>query len=85
MFPKGRSAPLEKGRAARSPASGWVLTWRNDTESINRAIEDTLCIGRAHSLRQAAQLADLLGFALLVNARPRARHRARERLKVAAA
>ena len=58
---------------------------RNDTESINRAIDDSLYLRRAHSVGQAAQLADLFGFALLVNARTRARHRARERLKAAAA
>jgi hypothetical protein len=58
---------------------------RNDTESINRAIDDTLYLRRAHSVGQAAQLADLFGFALLVNARTRARHRARERLKATAA
>ena len=39
---------------------------------------------RAHTVGQAGQLADLLGFALLVNARTRGRHRARERLKTAA-
>jgi hypothetical protein len=57
---------------------------RNDTESINRALDDTLYLRRAHSVGQIAQLTDLLGFALLVNARTRARHRAREPLPVAA-
>jgi hypothetical protein len=58
---------------------------RNDTASINRALNDTLFLRRAHSIGPAGQLADLLGFALLINARTRARHGARERLKTAAA
>jgi hypothetical protein len=57
---------------------------RNDAESINRALEDTLYINRAHSVGQSAQQADLLGFALVVNALSYARHRAREGMKPAA-
>jgi hypothetical protein len=52
---------------------------------VHHGAGDTLYLRRAHSVGQAAQLADLFGFALLVNARTRARHRARERLKAAAA
>jgi hypothetical protein len=45
---------------------------RNDAESINRHIEDTLWLGRAHSVGHLGQEADLLGFALLVElAHPR--------------
>jgi hypothetical protein len=57
---------------------------RNDAESINRAIEDSLYLGRAHSVGHLGQLADLIGFALVVNSLTLARHRARERLKAAA-
>jgi hypothetical protein len=61
-----------------------LFSRRNDAESINRALEDTLYLGRAHSVGHLGQLSDLLGFALMVNALSRARHRARERLKTAA-
>jgi hypothetical protein len=50
------------------------------------AASSTLYFGlacTAHSVGQTAQLTDLFGFALLVNARTRARHRAREPLSVA--
>jgi len=57
---------------------------RNDTESINRALDDTPYLRRAHSVGQTAQLTDLVGFALLVNARTRARHPPREPLQAAA-
>jgi len=56
---------------------------RNDAESINRHIEDTLYLGRAHSVGHLAQEADLLGFALLVNSLTLARYRAREGLLAA--
>src|SRR4051812_5866813 len=39
---------------------------RNDSESLNRLMEDSLFIGRAHSLGRSRQLVDLLGWALLV-------------------
>jgi len=67
-----------------SDADKRLFPRRNDTESINRALDDTIYLRRAHSVGQTAQLTDLLGFALLVNARTRARHRAREPLQVAA-
>jgi hypothetical protein len=53
-------------------------------QSINRGLEETLYIGRAHSVGHLRQQADLLGFALTVNSLTLARHRARERLKAAA-
>lgn len=52
---------------------------RGDAESINRALEDTLYLNRAHSEGQLRQTADLLGFALMVNSLTLARHRAHER------
>jgi hypothetical protein len=61
-----------------------LFSRRNDAESINRALEDTLYIGRAHSVGRLGQQADLLGFALMVNSLTLARHRVRERLKAAA-
>jgi hypothetical protein len=56
---------------------------RNDSESINRNLEDTLWLGRAHSIGHARQLMNLLGYALMVNGL--ALHRHRRRLVQAAA
>lgn len=47
---------------------------RNDAESINRALEDTLWLGRAHSLGHRRQLLNLLGYAVMVNSLAVARH-----------
>ncbi|MDQ3430906.1 MAG: hypothetical protein M3467_01545 [Actinomycetota bacterium] len=47
---------------------------RNDAESINRALEDTLWLGRAHSLGHRRQLLNLLGYAIMVNSLALARH-----------
>ncbi len=47
---------------------------RNDAESINRAIDDTLHLGRAHSVGHARQHLNVLGFALMVNSLALARH-----------
>lgn len=57
---------------------------RNDAESINRKLADSLYLGRAHSVGHQGQDADLLGFAHLINCISRFRHRARERLRAAA-
>jgi hypothetical protein len=64
--------------APGDPDFDGLYTRRNDAESINRHIEDTLWLGRAHSVGHLGQEADLLGFALLVNSLTLARHRARE-------
>jgi hypothetical protein len=40
---------------------------RSDIESINRVLDDTMWLGRAHSLGHARQLVNLLGFALMTN------------------
>ena len=57
---------------------------RGDAESVNRALEDTLYLNRAHSEGHLRQTADLLGFALMVNFLTLAGHRAREAVKTAA-
>ena len=52
---------------------------RNDAESINRDLDDTLYLRRAHSVGHARQHLNLLGYALIVNAiavHRHARHRA---------
>ena len=47
---------------------------RSDAESINRNIEDTLYMGRAHSDGMDAHHSDLLGFFLASNALSWLRH-----------
>ena len=51
---------------------------RNDAESINRHLDDTMWLGRAHSIGHARQHLNLLGFALCVNSLALHRHRERE-------
>jgi hypothetical protein len=48
---------------------------RNDAESINRHLDDTLWLGRAHSLGHQRQTLNLLGYALMTNSLARARRR----------
>jgi hypothetical protein len=55
---------------------------RSDAESINRALDDSSWLGRAHSVGRARQLVNLLGYALAVNSL--ALHRHRRRLALAA-
>jgi hypothetical protein len=52
---------------------------RNDAESINRALDDSLYLGRAHSKGQLRQQAEMLGYALLLNSLALDRHRQRRR------
>ncbi len=72
-------------RGTRTPGDfARLYARRGDAESINRALEDTLYLNRAHSEGHPRQTADLLGFALMVNSLTLARHRAREAVKAAA-
>ncbi len=48
---------------------------RNDAESINRALDDTLHLRRAHSVGHRRQWLNLLGFALMTNSLTLAEHR----------
>src|SRR5439155_27085660 len=50
---------------------------RNDSESLNRALDDTMFLGRAHSLGHARQQVEMLGWALLVNSLTLDRYRRR--------
>ena len=50
---------------------------RNDAESINRALDDTLWLRRAHSVGHERQHLNLLTFALTVNGLALWRHQAR--------
>lgn len=47
---------------------------RNDAESINRALDDTLHLRRAHSVGHRRQWLNLLGFALMTNSLTLAEH-----------
>ena len=57
---------------------------RNDSESLNRGLEDTLFLGRAHSLGWRRQQVEMIGWALMVNALTMARHRSADGLLEAA-
>jgi hypothetical protein len=48
---------------------------RNDAESINRHLDDTMWLGRAHSIGHIRQQLNLIGFALTVNSLALHRHR----------
>ena len=57
---------------------------RNDAESINRNLDDTLWLRRAHSVGHARQLLNLLGYALMVNGLALHCHRRRHPTALAA-
>jgi hypothetical protein len=44
-----------------------LFSLRNDAESINRGLEDSFFLRRAHSLGRQHQLVNMLGYALMVN------------------
>ena len=48
---------------------------RNDAESINRSLDDTLWLRRAHSVGHRRQHLNRLGYALMVNSLTLHRHR----------
>ncbi len=48
---------------------------RNDAESINRGLDDSLWLRRAHSVGHRRQLLNLIGYAVMVNSLAVARHR----------
>ncbi len=52
---------------------------RNDAESINRDLVDSMWLGRSHSLGHARQLVNLFGYALMVNSMALLEHRERRR------
>lgn len=63
--------PIPQG----DPDFARIYARRNDAESINRGLEDTLFLGRAHSVGQRRQLVEVLGYALTVNSLALHRHR----------
>lgn len=48
---------------------------RSDIESINRALDDSMWLGRAHSKGGQRQLMNLIGYALMTNGLAIHRHR----------
>ncbi len=48
---------------------------RNDAESINRALDDSMWLARAHSIGHSRQHLNLIGYALVVNSVALAEHR----------
>jgi hypothetical protein len=63
--------PIPQG----DPDFAHLYSRRNDAESINRALEDTLYLGRAHSVGRRRQLVEVLGYALTMNSLALNRHR----------
>jgi hypothetical protein len=59
---------------ASDPDFPGLYARRNDSESLNRALDDTLFLGRVHSVGHARQQVEVLGWALLVNSLTLARH-----------
>jgi hypothetical protein len=57
---------------------------RSDAESINRGLEDSLYLRRAHSVGHARQHVNLLGYALMVNSLALHQHHRRQPLSLAA-
>jgi len=53
--------------APNDPDFKRIYRRRNDIESINRGLDDSMFLGRAHSKGHKRQLLNLLGFALMVN------------------
>ena len=70
--------------AAGDPDFKKLYARRSDSESINRGLEDTLYLNRAHSVGHARQHVNLLGYALMVNSLALQEHRRRKKLAPAA-
>jgi hypothetical protein len=64
--------------APTDPDFADLFRQRNDAESINRSLEDTMYLRRAHSVGHRRQLVNLLGYSLVVNSLSLLRHRRRE-------
>jgi hypothetical protein len=58
---------------------------RNDAESINRGVDDSMYLRRAHSFGHARQHLNLLGYALVVNSLALFEQRRRESEQLATA
>ncbi len=65
--------------APSDPDFAVLFRQRNDAESINRGLDDTMYLRRAHSVGHRRQLLNLLGYALMVNGLALQEHRRRQR------
>jgi hypothetical protein len=63
--------------APSDPVFAELFSRRNDAESINRGLDDTLFLRRAHSVGHRRQTVNLLGYALMVNSLTLLEHQAR--------
>lgn len=70
--------------AADDPDFARLYARRNDAESINRHLDDTMWLGRAHSVGHARQHVNLIGFAISVNSVAVHEHRRRRATAIAA-
>jgi hypothetical protein len=64
--------------APTDPDFKTIYARRNDSESINRGLDDTMWLSRAHSVGHARQTVNLLGYALMVNGLTLLEHRRRQ-------
>lgn len=64
--------------APNDPDFKRIYRRRNDIESINRGLDDSMWLGRAHSKGAKRQLVNLIGYALMVNGLAIHRHRKRQ-------
>lgn len=64
--------------APSDPAFKKIYARRNDSESINRGLDDTMWLSRAHSIGHVRQTVNLLGHALMVNGLTLLEHRRRQ-------
>jgi len=62
---------------ASDPDFAALYARRNDSESINRGLDDSMWLGRAHSVGHARQHVNLIGYALMVNSLAIFEHRRR--------
>jgi hypothetical protein len=62
---------------AGDPDFADLFRTRNDAESINRNLDDTLFLRRAHSVGARRQLVNMLGYALMVNSQTLLEHQVR--------
>lgn len=70
---------------ASDPDFATLYARRNDSESINRGLDDSMWLGRSHSIGHARQHLNLIGYALMVNSLTIYEHQRRSPLLASAA
>jgi hypothetical protein len=76
---RGRRRTSQEGKTDPGLGSRFAGLYarRNDSESINRDLDDSMWLGRAHSIGHARQHVNLIGYALMVNSLALFEHRRR--------